>query len=402
MVFSYKTLEQDGTNKEGTIDALSIDAAINSLQRRGSIITSIKPLNQKGSLFKKNITFFSGVSVRDIVILSRQMSILFESQVSANRIFRLLAAENGNATLRLILAMVADDIQGGSAISVALSRHPKVFTSFYTNMIKAGEESGKMNETLMYLADYLDRTYEVTSKTRNALIYPAFIIFTFITVMVLMFTMVIPKISVILTESGQSIPFYTQIILVISSFLVEYGVFVLIAVALLVLLFVRYVTTTVGRRWFDRFKLDIPYIGELYRKLFLSRIADNMNTMITAGIPMLRTLEITSNVIGSVIFKEILDDSITMVKGGVPVSDAFSKYPDVPGIMVQMMRVGEETGELGKILKTLARFYQREVTNAVDTLIGLIEPVMIVSLGVGVGILLAAILVPIYDIASSF
>lgn len=402
MIFTYKTFESNGETKEGTIDAPNIDSAINSLQRRGLVITSIKPLAQAGSFLSKKINLFARVTNKDIVILSRQMSILFDSQVSALRVFRLLAAENSHPILRTVLTTISDDIQGGSSISTALARHPKVFSNFYVNMVRAGEESGKLSETLIYLAEHLDRTYEVTSKTRNALVYPAFIVVTFIAVMILMFTLVVPKISSILTDSGQEIPVYTKIILAISSFLVDYGIFLIIAALIGAAFFTRYIHTEAGMRWFDDAKLEIPYVGELYRKLYLARIADNMNTMIIAGIPMLRTLEITSTVVGSGIYKRILDDSVESVKGGTAVSDVFSKYPQVPGIMIQMMRVGEETGELGKILKTLARFYQREVVNAVDTLVSLIEPAMIVMLGLGVGILLASILVPIYNIASSF
>ncbi len=165
-----------------------------------------------------NISFFDRVSTKDMVILSRQLSTLFEAQVSALRVFRMLAGETENKVLGAKLTIIADDLQGGSAISAALSKHPKVFSAFYVNMVKAGEESGKLDETFLYLADYLDRTYELTSKAKGALIYPAFVIVTFITVMILMFTMVIPKISGIITDSGVAIPVYTQVILGIAIF----------------------------------------------------------------------------------------------------------------------------------------------------------------------------------------
>jgi type IV pilus assembly protein PilC len=268
--------------------------------------------------------------------------------------------------------------------------------------VKAGEESGRLNETFNYLADYLDRTYEVTSKAKNALIYPAFVIITFIGVMILMFTVIIPKISSILTDSGQALPIYTQIVLDVSSFFVHYGVFLLVAVVIGALALWRFATTPEGQLSLSSFKLSVPYVGDLYKKLYLSRIADNLHTMIVSGIPMLRSLEITANVVGNDIYKQILEQSLTAVKGGSSLSSSLSQYPEIPGILVQMVKVGEETGQLGKILKTLASFYQREVMNAVDTLVGLIEPVMIVVLGLGVGILLASVLMPIYNVASTF
>ena len=268
-------------------------------------------------------------------------------------------------------------------------------------MVKAGEESGKLDETFNYLADYLDRTYEVTSKAKNALIYPAFVITTFIGVMILMLTVIIPKISLMLKDSGQEVPIYTKAVLALSSLFVNYGVFLAIGIVVAGFLLWRFSRTTEGGMTLDKLKLDTPYIGDLYRKLYLSRIADNMNTMIISGIPILRALEITSSVVDNKVYKMILDRTLTEVKGGSSLSASFGIYPEIPGIMVQMIKVGEETGEVGEILKTLAKFYQREVSVAVDTLVGLIEPVMIVSLGLGVGVLLAAVLMPIYNIAGA-
>lgn len=399
MLYLYKALESSGAKKEGSIEAVTIDVAIDSLQKRGLIITEIEPA-EKESWFSK-FSIGSGVSNKEIVILSRQMATLFNAQVSALKIFSLLSAEVENRRLHQSLVEITDDLQSGSSISKALAKHPTIFTPFYVNMVKAGEETGKLNETFNYLADYLDRNYEVVSKAKNALIYPAFVITVFIAVMVLMFTVIIPKISVILTDSGQEVPFYTQIVFAISNFLIDYGIFI---VALLIVggfFFLRYIRTGEGARLFSRFKLGVPYLGELYRKLYLSIIADNMNTMVYSGIPMVRAIEVTASVVGNEVYKQILDESLIAIKSGSAFSTALSQYEEIPGILIQMIKVGEETGELGSILKTMARFYQREVVNAVDTLVGLIEPVMIVLLGLGVGTLLASVLIPIYNIANS-
>ena len=401
MLFNYTTVNEKGEQSAGSIDAVNVDVAIAGLQRRNLIIASIKEAAAKGSFLSINISLFDRVSTKDVVILSRQLSTLFEAQVSALRIFRMLAGETENKVLGAKLTIVADDLQGGSAISAALAKHPKVFSPFYVNMVKAGEESGKLDETFLYLADYLDRTYELTSKAKGALIYPAFVIVTFITVMILMFTMVIPKISGIITDSGVAIPVYTQVILGISNFLVSYG-FILLAVVIVAGWFIfRYIRTPSGKIAFDRLKLHVPYISVLYRKLYLSRLADNMSTMFQAGIPMVRALELTSSVIDNEIYRALLADAVEAVKGGKAMSESLAVSGEIPGIMIQMMKVGEESGELGPIMKTMATFYSREVTNAVATLVDLIEPLMIVVLGVGVAILLASVLVPIYSIAEA-
>jgi type IV pilus assembly protein PilC len=283
-----------------------------------------------------------------------------------------------------------------------MEKHSDVFSPFYVSMVKAGEETGRLDETFVFLADYLDRTYEVNQKAKNALIYPSFIIFTFVTVMVLMLTMVIPKISQILLDSGQDIPVYTKVVIALSDFLVNYGF--LFGGALVVGLFVmiKFGKSSTGKEAFDSVKLSIPYVGELYRKLYLSRLSDNMNTMLLSGIPMIKALELTKSVVDNKMFLRAIEESIEDVKGGSPLSSAFAKHSEFPGILIQMIKVGEETGNLGEILKTLARFYSREVVNAVDALVGLIEPVMIILLAVGVGTLLASVLIPIYNISSTF
>jgi len=400
MLFNYHALDTDGHEREGTVEALSMDVAVSTLQRRGLIISSIEPAIQKSPL-SIEISIFNKVSNKEVVILSRQIATLFEAQVSALRIFRLLASEVDNKHLAEVLTQVADDLQGGSPISKALARHPKVFSNFYVNMVRSGEESGKLSETFGYLADYLDRTYAVVTKAQNALIYPAFVIGVFIIVMVLMLTIVIPKISAILTESGGDIPVYTKIIIGLSNFLIHYGIFILVFLIGAAIFGFRYMQTPQGELFFDSFKLDIPYLGALYQKLYLSRISDNFATMLVSGVPVVEAIDITASVVGSATYERILKEAGDEVKGGASISDALARHAEIPGIMTAMMKVGEETGELGSILSTLAKFYQREVTTAVDTLVDLIEPLMIVLLGLGVGTLLASVLIPIYNLAGS-
>lgn len=400
MIFKYKAIDSSGQSKEGTIEAVSIEVAISSLQKRDLVLSNISPVEEK-SLLERKITFFDRVSTKDVVILSRQMATLFEAQVSALRVFELLSIQAEKPALRTKLAEVASDLQSGNTISEALGKHPDVFSDFYVNMVRSGEESGKLDQTLLYLADYLDRTHEVTSKVKGALVYPAFIVFTFIAVMVLMLTVVIPKISGILTDSGQEIPVYTRVVLGISNFFVDYGVFILIVLVIGGFFFWRYTRTESGQYSVARFKISIPAVQVLYRKLYLSRIADNMNVMLLSGIPIVRGLELTSKIVDNKVYEDILKKATEDVKTGSSISDAMMKSGEIPGIFIAMIKIGEETGQLGNILKTLAAFYRREVVNAIDTIVGLIEPIMIVFLGFGVAFLLASVLIPIYNISSA-
>ena len=402
MLFTYRVVDKDSAEKQGTIEAVTVDVAIGALQRRGFVIVDIRESEAAKSVWERNLAIFERVSNKDVVILSRQIATLFEAQVPALRIFKLLSTEVENPRLGRILNAVVEDLSGGSSIGAALARHPEVFTPFYVNMVKAGEESGKLESTFNFLADYLDRTYEVTMKAKNALVYPAFVVFTFAVVMILMLTLVIPKISGILLESGQAIPLYTRAVIGLSNLVIDFkwlwmG---LVIVGGFSLYYFR--KSVLGGDSLDRFKIQIPYIGVLYRKLYLSRVADNLDTLLSAGIPMVKALELCAAVVDNKVYEEAVLEALEAVKGGVALSDAMGRNAAFPGILVGMVKVGEETGNLGKVLSTLATFYRREVTNAVDTLVGLIEPLMIIFLGLGVGALLAAVLIPIYSISTAF
>lgn len=401
MLFTYKAIDQSGTPREGTVEAQNTESAIETVQGRGYTVIAVEPLNEKKSALDIEITWFQHVTNKEIVILSRQIATLFEAQVSALRVFRLLAAEAGNPLLQKVLTDVSDELQGGSSISRALANHPDIFSPFYISMVKSGEESGTLEKTFMYLADYLDRMYQVISKAKNALIYPAFVIAIFVGVMMLMLTMVIPRISKILTDSGQELPIYTKLVIGLSNFMTDYIGLIAIFFAIGGFVLWQFKKTEVGNRAIDEFKLSIPFIGDLYEKLFLTRICDNLSTMLSSGISMVQALEVTSEVVDNDVYKEIVENTLIDVKAGRSFAEAISEYPEIPGILSQMSRVGEETGKLGDILGTLSTFYQREVNNTVDTLIGLIEPAMIVMLGLGVGVLLASVLMPIYNLTGS-
>lgn len=397
MNFKYHAITNTGEKREGLIEAVNRELAVAGLQRRGLIVTEIKTEEEARSWME--ITLFEKVAMKDVVILSRQMSTLFEAQVSALKAFSLLADNTESKLLNKKLHEVVSDLQAGSSIAGALAKHGDVFSDFYINMVKAGEESGNLKQVFTFLADYLDRQYALTSKTKNALIYPAFVVGIFITVMILMFTVVVPKLAAIIAESGQDIPWYTKLVMQTSSLLVNYGIFLAIGVIVFIGYFVHLTRTKKGKELIDEVKLIVPVFGNLFQKLYLARIADNMDTMLSSGIPIVRSIEITANVVGNKTYQNIMMQSMEAVKAGKSLSQALEVHKQIPQIMSQIVRVGEETGSLGSILKMLAKFYNREVDEAVDTLVGLIEPFMIISLGLGVGLLLVSVLVPIYNIA---
>lgn len=402
MLYHYTSLAQDGKTTEGDIEGMSLDNAISLLQKKGITVVSIVEKNNEENddifgnikLFKKKIT------TKDIVVFSRQVATLFQAGVSALKAFRLLAQENENETLQEQLIGVSDDIEGGISLSEALSRRPELFSNFYVNMVKAGEESGKLNEVFLFLADYLDREYEMNQKIKKALTYPAFVIGTFFAIMVGMLTFVIPKMTALFAESEAKLPTVTVVVVFISNLFVKYWAVSFPTIAVLAFIFYKWSKTEDGATTLDDFSTKVPVIKTLQQRIFLQRFADNMNTMLSNGVPIVKALDITASIIENRVYRQVAQRVSQKVQVGKSLSKSLYEEPLVPNILVQMVHIGEETGELGYILKNLAEFYRRELETTIDTMIGLIEPAMIVSLGLGVGVLVSAVLLPMYSMSS--
>jgi type IV pilus assembly protein PilC len=332
------------------------------------------------------------------------MSALLGAGVSVLKAFQLLAEDMPPGAFKKVLDNVIANVKAGVSISSALAKHPKVFDDFYVSMVKAGEESGKLGGVFTYLAEYLDRTYMLTVKVRNAMIYPAFVVTTFLIVMILIFTTVIPKLAAILTESDVALPWITRIVLGISNFLVAYGIYLfLIIVGGGMYLYFALKDTDAIKVWSDTWKLKFPVIKNIFKMLYITRIADNIETLLGSGVSLTKSIQISSDVVGNTHYKNIMDRSLVDVKAGMAFSQSLSVNKElIPSAMVQMVRIGEETGEMGKLMGNVAKFYQREINAAVETMVGLIEPLMIVLLGLGVGVLLVSVLLPIYNLAGAF
>lgn len=391
MKFKYKVFNKDGQVIESVMDSSSKDDLIAKLQGEGNIIVSVDeaPL-EFSSTFLEKLT--ERITEKDVVMASKQLSTLIGGGIQALRSFRLMASESSSKALGKRFTIIADDVQSGIPIYKALARHPDVFNNFYISMVHAGEESGKLREVLEYLANYLERNYELIQKTKKALTYPVFVIFTFIVVMLVMSIFVLPKLAELLTQQGQTLPTYTQFIVDFSHFILSYWWMIVPAIVLLGYYFVTYIKTPNGAAYFDNFKLRIPAINQLYKKLYLSRMADNIETMLASGVPIVQALQITSEVVDNYVFRKMIERVESKVRQGKLLSVAFSEEPLIPTVMVQMTRIGEETGELGYMLKNLSQFYKRELEQTIESTLALLEPVMIVVMGLGVGVLVSSLM----------
>lgn len=406
MLFHYSWLNDNGNKEEADIEATSLDNAIILIQNKGiKTILEVKEKDDKehnvfGAI--KNAKFFKQkIKPKDVVLFSRQVATLFEAGVSALRAFRLLAQENENKTLQEEIMAVADDIESGISLSDALSKRPELFSNFYVNMVKAGEESGKLNEVFLYLADYLDRNYELSQKIKKALTYPSFVIGTFFAIMIGMLTFVVPKMAKMFAEEGATLPLVTRMVLFVSDLFVKYGPITFPLIAFGIWMFIRWKNTEEGGYKVDDFSMKVPVFKDVIQKIFLQHLADNMNTMLSNGVPIVKALDITTSILENRVYKQLMGRISQKVQTGKSFSKALYEEPLVPNILVQMVHIGEETGELAYILKNLANFYRRELDTAIDSMIGLIEPAMIVSLGVGVGVLVSAILLPMYSLSDA-
>lgn len=399
MQFTYRARTPEGEMRSGLIEARSLDAAIELLQRSNFIVTAIRPQGGEFALGSR-VKFFDRVKTREIVIFSRQLSTLFQAQVPIVPALRTLAEETDSYAFRQAITAVLEDVSAGSSLSQALSRHSRIFSKFYVNMVRAGEESGKLQEVFLYLADYLERSYALTSKAQNALIYPAFVFAAFIGVMVVMLVVVIPKLTAIFAELGQEVPFYTKLVIGLSLFLQNYGIYILGVLAAGAVAGWRFIQTPAGELFFDEVKIHLPLMGALLKKIYLTRLTDNLATLIAAGIPIIRALEITADVVSNRVYSAIILDAAESVKAGNTISVSFEKYREIPPLIAQMIRIGEEAGRLEFILKSAAGFYQRDVANLLENFVSLIEPALIIFLGVGVGVLVGAVLVPLYNLSS--
>lgn len=401
MKFSYKAKTKQGELQEGIIDASSKEAAIDILQRHDLVIMKLET-EAESPVFARRIKIFEKVKSKDVVIFSRQLSTLFAAKVPLVESLQILSGQTESALFQEIILGITKELEGGMALSQAMSRYPKVFSPFYISMVKSGELSGKLEEVLNYLALSLERQYTLASRVFNALIYPLFVLVTFSFIIVAMFMYVVPKLKSMITESGQDIPLPTKVIFGISDILVDYSLLIFPLIAIAGVFAVRFFFMTPdGKMILDRFKLRAPVFGVLFQKIAIARFSDSLSTLIAGGLPIVQAIEVTSDVVENAEYKVIFMKIADQVKKGFAISSVMKMHPDViPPMVSQMIFIGEETGKLEDILKRIADFYEKESARALDTMVTLIEPILIMFLGGFVFILVAAIMLPIYNIAN--
>src|SRR3989344_245219 len=399
--FLYEAKSPEGRFSKGKIDAYSEEAAVEALQQKGLIILSL--IQSEDNLLKSDVlSFLNKPNRKDVVVFTRQLATIIAADIPLLEGLETIILQTEKPSFAKIIKEMADSIRGGSSLSASTAKTPSLFGEFYVSLVKAGEASGRLEQTLLYLADYLERSQNLNSKIKGAMTYPLFIVSALGLVGILMMTTVLPKLLGILTESGVTeVPLITRVLILISNFMTDYIILIVATIIFLVWFLRQYIKTDSGRYNFDRLKIVVPRFCLIVRNIYLARISETLSTLIKSGVPILESLKITSEIAGNYIFRDILLEARENVRNGGSISTVLLKYQEVPHLVSAMLAIGEKTGKTDFMLDNIYKFYGTEADRDIQNLSVLIEPVLLLLLGLGAGILVAGILLPIFSLVGA-
>ncbi|OGF23623.1 hypothetical protein A3H09_03525 [Candidatus Falkowbacteria bacterium RIFCSPLOWO2_12_FULL_45_13] len=397
-IFKYKALTRDKKLRTGMAEANSREYVEDILKEKGLSIVAISPLT---GVKKPGLDFLSRVKKKDVVIFSRQFSVLISANVAMVQALKILIDQTSGQALKIIISEVTDEVDAGSPLSEALSKRPDVFSGFYVSVIRSGETSGKLDEVLNYLADEMEKDYDMMGKVRGAMIYPVFVLCALAAVGAVMMVFVVPKLTAILTESGAELPLSTKIVIGASDFMAEYWWLLILIIGGLFFAVRFYIKRPKGRKQADLVKLKLPIFGHLFQLIYLVRFTRSMNTLIVGGVTISNSLKVSAEVVGNAVYRELVEKTIKEVEDGNSISSVFINSGYIPKMVSQMLNIGEKTGKMDIVLARITNFYSREIDNMVANLMTLMEPIIMVIMGVAVGIMVAAIILPMYNLAGS-
>ncbi|MBU1037024.1 type II secretion system F family protein [Patescibacteria group bacterium] len=404
MKFDYRARNNKGEILEGKIDAPSDEVAADVLMERGLSIISLEAIIKPsyGKRLQLRVPFFDRVKKKDIVIFARQLAVMTSANLPVVQSLHIITQQTENEALKSKIEEIANEVESGVKLSAALAKYPKTFSYFFISMVKSGETSGKLDEVLNYLANQEEEDYDMVAKIKGAMIYPAFIVGGLIIVGTAMMIFVIPQLTSMLTASGAELPLTTRILIGTSNVFKNYWWLLLLILIGLIGIFRWFVNSESGRRIWDLLKIRIPIFGTLFQKIYLVRFTHSLATLVVGGIPLVAALRIVSDVVGNDAYRRLIDKTVKEVEDGNSIGTVFLRSEIVPKMVSHMMAVGEKTGRLDDILRKLSSFYSREVSNMVANLTHTLEPIIMVLIGIGVGGMVSAIIMPMYQLANAF
>jgi type IV pilus assembly protein PilC len=397
------TYEFEAKNSEGQIVTGTLVAKDENTAKKILIQNDLETVGltiQKGSL--ANVSFLSKVSVKDKAIFARQLATMLESGFPILQSLSVILLQTENKMLKSALAKIISDLEEGHSFSSALSKHPDVFNDVFISVVKAGEASGKLAGVLKQLATNTEREYSFFSKARGAIIYPIILIVTMLVIGILLMIKVIPQLESVFIESGAELPITTKIMMGISHFLLGYWWILVIILTIIIIGIIVYMRTDAGKLQFDYYKIKAPLVGKLMIMLYMARFTNTLSLLTKSGIPILDSLKITADSMANRIYYEAVMKVRKEVENGVALSVPMAKNPNFPPMVSQMVGVGEKTGNLDEVLSSLSKFYMSESDNMIKNLVSLLEPILIIIIGIAIGFLVFSILVPIYNLAQVY
>lgn len=400
-LFSYKATDQTGKPVKGTVEAPSTEAAARLLREKHLFIVTIQQA-KAGLSLEFLLTRFRKVGSGEVVNFTRQLATMVVAGLSLPDSLTILRTQTTNPVFAGILSDIEHQIVGGGNLADSLGKYPDIFSPIYVALIRAGESSGTLDQVLERLASTLESQREFQSKVKGAMIYPIIIIVGMAVVVLVMMTVVIPKLTDLYKDFGIALPASTQLLITLSTFFVRFWWLMIAAGVVLVALFKRWRKTPIGELMVDSIILRIPLIGDLQRKVLLVEFTRTLAMLISSGIHLLLGLQILKNALGNVLFRNAIDAIAKKVEKGFPLGETFAQFDVFPPIVPQMMKVGEETGKLDDTLNKLSRYFETESEHLVRGLTTAIEPIIMVVLGVGVGFIVISVITPIYNLTSQF
>lgn len=402
-LFRYKVRDKEGKIISGTIEGTDVASVTEKLDSFGYVPITIREEKAAAAGPSFDLSrFFERVKPADLINFTRQFVTLHRAGLPMLTAIGALQAQTKSKALAKALDAIRKDLMGGAALSVAMAKHPRVFNELYVNSIWAGETGGVLDDILDRLVMLLDHERKLKSDVGSAMRYPIILMVTFVVAVAVLATFVLPKFVSLIATVGGKMPLPTQILLIVTNFMGKYWYLLALVLAAAVVLFYMFIRTSVGRMWFDRFKLRLPIFGPIIYKMALSRFARMFETLDRTGLPILRSLNLVSKTVGNVYLAQAIDKLAESVRRGRGLATPMRELGVFPPMVVQMVATGEESGALDDMLKQVSDYYDSEVEYAVKNLTGMIEPIMILFMGVAAVFLIVAIIMPYMSILTSF
>ena len=400
-LYRYSAKDINGKKFTGNVESVDEKALVSTLQTQGLVPIEIKKLDSPRSKIRLMLPS-GGVSSTETVGFTRQLSTMVSAGLPLTDSLVILQKQAKNQNFARVIAELVADIEGGMALSVALGKHPRIFDVIYVKLVEAGETGGVLDKVLAKLAESSEKEREFKAKTRGAFIYPAIVMIVMVVVITIMMIFVIPKLTSLYTEIGAELPLPTKILIAISNFMRSFWWLLLLAVGGFIYGFRIFSKTEKGSQLISRIVLALPIWGKIRKTLILAQFTRTLGLLIGTGIPIITALKVVADILASPSYREGIEFAISRVERGSPLYQPLAANPGFPPIIGQMVRVGEETGKMDEVLGRLAVYFEAESENFIRNLTTALEPVILVVLGLGVGILVLSIILPIYNLTNQF